>query len=328
MPFRPLVELHCHLDGSLRLSTIIDIAKQESVPLPYWTEAELHAHMRCGLPMDLQHYITVPFGVTTSVMQTKDAIERIAYELVEDWAKDGILYGEVRYMPTLHLRRGMLAVESVEAVLAGLRRGESAFGVKSGLILCSMRHMPPAETELMMHLAELYRDDGVVGVDLAGNDQLAALEHARCYAWARHHLGVTIHGSEAGPASRTTEALDLFKAQRIGHGLRIGEDPDVLSRVIASRTCLEVCPTSNVQIGMTPSVEAHPAQGYFRAGANVTINCDNRLLADTTLTKEFSKVRKLWNLTDADLRRLVLNAINASWAEAHVKQMLFQELDA
>lgn len=293
----PLVELHLHLDGSLRLNTMLDIAHRERLTLPASDETGLYKILRCGTVREsLADYLDA-FPVTTSVMQSRYALARIARELIEDCAKEGLRYVEVRFMPFLHTDRGLRGSEVMEAVLQGLREGETRTGLQWGLLVCSMRHMPVRVTAEMMTLAIRYRNDGVVGVDMAGDDTISALEHAPHYLRAKEAgLGVTIHAAEAGPPVRAIEALEFFGADRLGHAIRIGEDRSVLERIIREGVPLEVCPTSNVQIRQVACYATHPAREYLRLGARVSIHTDNRMLADTTMEKEVRLVTEAWKL--------------------------------
>jgi adenosine deaminase len=329
MSFRPLVELHCHGDGSGRIETVIDEARRQNVVLPAYEPEALKRALRCGQPMELGFYVRVPFAVTLSVMQTASALERVAYELVEDWKNDGILYGEMRFMPSLHRHQGLRYEEIVEATLSGLKRGRRDFGVESGLIVCSMRHVPVEETKGNIDVAIKYRDHGVVAVDMAGDDNLPALEHAEHYLRAKDAgLPGTIHAAEAGPPERARQAVELFGAERIGHGLRIGEDPGLVEWLIRRDVPLEVCPTSNVQIGMTPSIAAHPAPGYYRKGLPITVNCDNRLFAGVTLTGELTDAVLAWKFSKYDVASLIYDAIDHSFAPDDLKARLHAELEA
>jgi len=325
----PLVELHVHLDGSLRLGTMLDIAREEGVTLPAEDEAGLYKALGCGTIRESLAVYLEAFGVTVSVMQSADALRRIAYELMEDLAHDGILYAEIRFMPSLHTKRGLDLHHVMEAVLGGLNAGGLKFGVEWGLIVCSMRHVDPEVTSELMDLAVYWHvlDPRVVAVDMAGDDNLDALEHAGYYLHARRSgLQVTVHAAESGPPLRAEEAHLLFGAERIGHAIRIGEDPRIERWVRHAGFPLEVCPTSNVQIGQASSIEEHPARKYFEDGHKITINTDNRTLADTTMRKELALVRKAWGLGDREVRWLIRNAINASFASEETKKVLHKAL--
>lgn len=320
---RPLVELHVHLDGSLRLATMLDIARRENIPLPAKDEKGLSRALRCGtIRESLGDYLQA-FGVTTSVMQSREALTRIASEFMEDSAADGVNWTEPRFMPALHTQGGLREEEVVEAVLDGIRLGGLRAGVGGGLILCSMRHVDPAVSERMAKLAVRYRKHGVVGLDMAGNDALPALEHAKHYRWAwENEVNIVVHAAESGDAERAREAIDLFRASRIGHFLRGIEDPSIVEMVRMRGIGIEACLTSNLQIKMAAAYGTHSARTYARDGLLVSLNCDNRMLADTTLTREFALARLHWELDDMEVRRFIRDAIEISFAPPHVKDVL------
>ncbi len=325
---KPLVDLHLHLDGSIRLETMLEIAEKEKIALPAEGVAGLKKALRCGRNRaSLADYLEA-FKWTTAVMQSSTALTRIACELIGDAAADGIRYAEVRFCPLLHSDHGLTPAQAVEAVLEGLRLGARWRNVGSGLILCSMRHLPPVDSERVVTLAKAYRGD-VVAVDMAGDDNLPALDHAKHFRWAREKgLHVTIHAGESGPPERIREALIEFQAERIGHGVRLVEDRTLLEALRDQKVPIEACLTSNVQTRTARSVAKHPARGYLADGLCLTLNTDNRMLAETTSTKEFALARKHWRLTSEQERLLIANAIEASFADDEWKAALREELAA
>ncbi|HJV33299.1 MAG TPA: adenosine deaminase, partial [Patescibacteria group bacterium] len=224
---KPLIDLHLHLDGSLRAKTMLDLAVRDRVTLPSTDERELKRALRVGkIRKDLADYLTA-FPITLSVLQTKAAIERAVAELLEDCAAEGLKYVEIRFSPLLHMERGLTAPEVIEAALHGIERGR-AFDIRANLILCSLRHFDPRDSMTIALLAHAYRNPrgGVVAIDLAGNDALDCRDHARAFRWAKERgLGVTIHAAESGPPERVREALSVFGADRVGHAVRAIEDP-------------------------------------------------------------------------------------------------------
>ncbi len=324
----PLVELHLHLDGSLRLGTMLEIALRENVrTLPATIEADLRAALRCGEVRDsLAEYLS-HFAYTTAVMQSQGALKRIAMELMEDVAADGVKYAEVRFMPSLHTQRGMSEDFVMGAVLDGLGEGGRRNGVHWGLIVCSMRHVDPEVTRRMIDLAMRYKSCGVVGVDLAGDDNLAAFEHAPHFLRAKENgLHVTIHAAEEGPPERVREAVERFGAERIGHGVKAIYDRRIMDFVQRRGIGIEACLTSNVQTRTALSYEAHPALLYLRKGITVSLNTDNRMLAGTTMPREYALAKEKWRLGENDERQLLWNAIHISFAPPDVKTQLYNTL--
>lgn len=326
---KPIVELHLHLDGSLRIPTMLEIARDEKIHLPASDEAGLREALWCGkirhsLPTYLEH-----FAWTTSVMQSRAALTRIARELMEDCAAEGLKYVEVRFMPSLHTKHALREEEVMEAVIDGLTLGGMRTNLGWGLIVCSMRHVDPAETGRMADLAIRYRRYGVVAMDLAGNDMLPALDHAPHFRRAKEAgVHVTIHAAESGPPERIREAVELFGAERVGHGVNAIKDRRVLDELRALGTGIEACLTSNFQVGSVGLIETHPAWTYLKEGILVALNTDNRMLADTTMTREHALARRCWRLEDADLERLILNGVEMAFLGEDAKLRLLASAQA
>lgn len=329
---KPIVDLHLHLDGSLRLQTMLDIAKRENVKLPASDARELRRVLRCGtIRRSVEDYLTA-FPITLSVLQSRYALERAVAELLEDCAAEGLRYVEIRFSPLLHTQCDMAPHDAVEAAMRGLERGMKS-GIKANLILCSLRHFDPKDSLAIAYLAHAYRNPrgGVVAVDLAGDDlAFEARAHCRAFQWAKERcLGVTIHAGEAGPWERIIDALSVFKADRIGHGVKAIDDPIVMSLLGACDTPIEACLTSNVQTRAAANYWTHPAREYLRRGLKVTLNTDNRLLAGTTLEFEYNRAMLHWaELDKAGVRRMQLNAIDAAFAPSDWKVELYQALGA
>lgn len=326
---RPLVELHLHLDGSMRVTTMLEIARAENIRLPASDELGLRRALACGriresLPQYLEH-----FAHTTAVMQSRAALTRIARELIEDCADDGLKYVEIRFMPSLHTANGLVEEEVTEAVLEGMTIGGLRRNVGWGLIVCSMRHVAPEVTGRMIDVAIRYRRNGVVAVDLAGDDNLPSLDHALHFRRAQETgLHVTIHAAEGGPPERVMEAMEIFGAERIGHGIQALRDPKLQFEIWTRGVGVEACLTSNVQTKAAASYADHAALAYMRYGGLICLNTDNRMLADTTMDKELSLAQIHWGLETVQVQRLVWNAIEMSFAPDAVKTALHAELRA
>jgi len=277
------IELHCHLDGSVRPDTIADLATELAIELPRPVTELVVAPPSCGSLATFLGYL----DLAVTVLQTPDALRRAARELVEDWRDDGVGYGEVRFAPQLHTRRGMTMDEAVRAVTAGLHDGSAATGVRTGLLLCCLRHQSPEVSEQVVDTAIRHRAL-VAGVDLAGDETMPGAPHR--VAFDRAHAGglpVTIHAGEAaGPAS-VWEALDVLGAARIGHGVRCTADRALVERLRTDGIGIELCPTSNVQTGAVRSLAEHPADRLLSAGLAVTVSTDTRTTSATTVTREF-----------------------------------------
>ncbi|HEX3159571.1 MAG TPA: adenosine deaminase [Gemmatimonadaceae bacterium] len=325
----PKAELHVHLDGSLRPSTLVELAREDSAPLPHWEADALRRHMRVDDARHLEDYLA-RFHLTLSVMQRADALERIAYELAEDAWHDGVRYLEVRYAPILNVERGLTLHEAVEAPLRGLRRAERDFGIVARVIVCAMRNMAPEVSMQMAELAVHHRDRGVVGFDLAGGEfGHPAAAHAAAFAYARSHdLACTCHAGEGDGAGSIRQAVHLCGAHRIGHGTRLDEDERLLRYVNDRRIPIEICLTSNVQTRVVASYAEHPLRRYYDAGLPVVLNTDNRLMSGVTLTDEFMLAAEHLGFTLDELGELALMGFEHAflpWAE---RQQLLARMEA
>lgn len=310
----PKAELHCHLDGSLRPETMLDLGREHGITLPREEPAELRAYMCADNVADLADYLH-RFDTTISILQTASAIERVAYELVEDASRDGLRYIEVRNAPHLNVHGGLTIDEVIEATMRGLSRGETEFGTIARFIACSLRHWAPARSLETAQAAVRHKGSGVVGFDLAGAEAgFSAADHAAAFAYARKHfLQVTCHAGEAAGPPSVESALFDCNASRIGHGVRSEEDPALLDYIREARITLEMCPTSNEQTHAVPSYAQHPLKRYLDSGVRVTINTDSRLISGVTLTEEYVRAVNELGLTVADLCQCVMNACEASF---------------
>lgn len=310
----PKVELHCHLDGSLRPETMLDLALENSITLPCEDSSGLRDYMCADNVLDLADYLH-RFDTTISILQTSSALERVAYELVEDASRDGLRYIEVRNAPHLNTHCGLTVDEVIVATMRGLSRGEAEFGTVARFIACSLRHWDPARSLETAQAAVRHKDSGVVGFDLAGAEaDFSAADHAAAFAYAREHfLQVTCHAGEAaGPESVETALFDC-NVTRIGHGVRSEEDPALLDYIRNTGITLEMCPTSNEQTHAVPSYAQHPLKRYLDSGVRVTINTDSRLISGVTLTDEYVRAINELGLSIPDICRCVMNACEASF---------------
>jgi adenosine deaminase len=310
----PKAELHCHLDGSVRPETLIELATEYGAPMPRRDPDSLRDYMRASDVHSLEEYLE-RFTVTLAVMQTADALERVAYELAEDAAADGVRYIEVRYAPVLNIRGGLSLGEAVEAPLRGLARAEEDHPIVGRVIVCALRHLDPDTSLQIAELAVDYRLRGVVGFDLAGPEAAyPASHHARAFAYARDHgLACTCHAGEGAGADSVREAVHVCGADRLGHAARLAEDVSLIDYVGEHQIPLEICLTSNVQTGAASSYERHPVRQYFDRGLNVVLNTDNRLMSDTTLTDEYALAADRLRFTLDELSAIALNGFESAF---------------
>ena len=320
----PKVELHDHLDGSVRPETIVDLARKAKIELPTEDPGELATWFHRGADRKSLALYLEGFAVTLSVLQTEEALERVAFETLEDLAADNVVYVEVRFAPVLHLRGKMNLETVVRSVLRGLEQGKKKTGVQYGLILCAMR-----DQKVSLETAELavsFREKGVVGFDLAGDEHghppkkhLDAFEFIR-----RMNFNITIHAGEAFGIESIWQAIQICGAHRVGHATRLLEDMSVHGTRIEKmgslahfvrdkRIPLEMCLSSNVHTGAAATLDDHPFPVYFRNNYRVTLCTDNRLMSNTSLGKEMYLAATHYNLTLEDLEKMMLNAMKSSF---------------
>lgn len=318
----PKAELHVHLDGCLRPETMIELARAQGVRLPADDPAALRRYMLVNNVRSLEEYLE-RYLVTVAVMQTPGALERIAYEFVRDVARENVRYVEVRYCPALHTPAMTLA-QAAEAPIAGVRRGSEETGVRVGIIVCGLRTLPPRVSEDLARLAADYRTAGIVGFDLAGAERgHPAADHARAFAHAAAHgLHCTCHAGEADGAESIRQALHACGAERIGHGTRLLEDPEIEAYVCERRIPLEMCLTSNLHSHAVEDLSRHPARRYFDRGCRVTLNTDGRLMDGVTLTDEYWVAHTRLGFTRAEIDRLILNGFESAFLPAADKAAL------
>ena len=324
----PKTDLHVHLDGSLRLSTILELAEQDGIELPGDDEPSLRKAMHLGENTgSLVEYLKA-FDITLKVLQTEESLYRAAYELAEDAAKENVRYMEVRYAPMLHTRQGLRLTMVVEAVLAGLRAAQKDFGIHSNVIVCGIRNISPQLSLEMAQLCVAYKGRGVIAFDLAGAEyDHPAKHHLEAFQLVRdNNICVTIHAGEAYGPESIHQAIHVCGAHRIGHGCRLREDGDLLHYVIDHRTPLECCPSSNVQTGAVKSLETHPIKLYANLGARVTINTDNRLVTDTTVTKELHILHTHLGFRLDDIKQVIINGFKSSFLPFHEKRRFLAQI--
>lgn len=321
----PKVELHLHLDTSVRISTVAALSRQYGLPLPSNLNDALIVPMDCN---SLNEYLSrVEWEV--AVLQTPEAIERATYELMLDCARDSIYYVEIRFAPQLCTRQGLKLMEVIEASSRGLRQAQKDAPIQGGLIMCLLRHQDEAMGVNVARTALNAREKGlpIVGIDIAADESLPGAPHRAAFALAQQeHLHRTCHAGEACGPESIEYALDVFGAERIGHGVRLREDPALLQQVKQLGVALEMCPTSNVQTKATPSLAAHPADSYLRNNLNVTINCDGRTTSNTDLTHEYMLMVEQFGWGEAEIRQTALNAARACFLPAPEKQVLVERM--
>lgn len=321
----PKVLLHEHLDGVLRPQTIIELAQATGYSeLPTADPEALAQWFHQGANQGSLAKYLEGFKHTIAVMQTEEALERVAYEEAADLSEDGVVYFETRFAPLFHTRKGLTHQQVVGAVLKGLARGQRDFGVQSGLIICAMRNM-----NVSLEMAELavdFRERGVVGFDLAGEEGgYPPKKHVDAFHYIqRENFNITVHAGEGFGKESIWQAIQYCGAHRIGHGTRLIDDiavadgravklGDLAQYVLDKRIPLEICLLSNVHTGATPSLEQHPFKILYQEKFRVTLNTDNRLMSDTTMTREFDAAANTFGLNVDDFEKLTINAMKSAF---------------
>jgi adenosine deaminase len=329
----PKTDIHCHLDGCLRPRTMLELADQQGVKLPTRRIPELTRLLQAGRrTRNLADYLKI-FDLTLSVMQQKEALHRVAYELAEDAAAENVRHLEVRYSPILHRRRRLAFEDIVDPVIAGLAEAGRKYGMSTGVIICGIRSLNPKFSVVLAELAVEYKGRGVLAFDLAGQekDYPAKAHRAAFQLILKNNINSTVHAGEAfGPVS-IGQALHYCGAHRIGHGTRLREDPDLLAYVNDHRIPLEVCLSSNVQTRAVRSMRDHPFHYYFQKGLRVTLNTDSRLISATTMTDEISIAARTFRLSPYEVKRIIMNGFKSSFLpyaqKARVLRAVTLEID-
>ena len=318
-----LIELHLHLDGSLRAETMWELAMEQGLELEEKSIEEVRAKME--VPEDcktLEEYLE-RFALPTKVLQTEHAIERVAFDMVETLAQEGVTYAEVRFAPQLHTQKGLTQAQVVEAAIRGTKLGmEQYSGIRVGLILCCMRGDTNADMNFeTVEVTKQYLGDVVCAVDIAGAEGLYPTSmFADLFAKVREYdLPMTIHAGEAdGPESMKT-ALS-YGTKRIGHGIAAISDPELMRRLVDEKITLEICITSNYHTKEVESIEAHPFRQLFDAGIRVTLNSDNMTCSKVNIHSELDILRTVFGFTEDEIETIMQYAYEARFLKDYINE--------
>ena len=324
----PKTDIHCHLDGCLRPRTMLELALAQGVKLPTRNLTRLTRLLQAGRrTRSLADYLKI-FDLTLSVLQSRDALYRVAYELAEDAAEENVRHLEVRYSPVLHRKKRLSWEDIVDPVIAGLRDAGARHAMSTGVIICGIRSMDPKVSMTLAELAVTYKGQGVLAFDLAGQekDYPAKAHRAAFELILKNNINSTVHAGEAfGPAS-IAQALHYCGAHRIGHGTRLHEDQDLMKYVNDHRIPLEVCLSSNVQTRAVRSMKDHPFGDYFRQGLRVTINTDSRLVSATTVSQEIALAARVFRLSPYEIKRIIIMGFKSSFLPYAQKARMLREV--
>ena len=325
----PKAELHLHLDGSLRVHTALELARTRGIDAPRdWAGMfdALVAPERCADQAELLERFDLPIAL----MQDAEALDRIAYELVETKAAENVRYVEIRWGPLLHVARGLSLAEGIAAVVAGGRRAAARYGTEVRFIATALRSHDPARNVDLAATAARFRDDGLTGFDLAGPEEAFPdpLLHREAFDAARAGgLRITLHAGEWGGAAQVRRALAV-DPERIAHGPLAADDAELCRELVDRNVTLDLCPTSNVQAGIVSSVEAHPLARLHRGGVPVTVSTDDTTVSDISLSEEYVRAAERLGLTLPELWAINVHALDVAFADPQALDRLRSEFVA
>ena len=317
----PKIDLHRHMEGSLRLTTLAEIAQEHGVDLPSYDIEELRPYVQFTDDVPNFPGFLKKMELLRRFYSAGEAVERIAYEAVADAAQDNIEYLELRVSPA---GKQIAPEEVLRNVVAAVQRASHDYPIQVRLLVSIIREFGVQVAEEVLELATAYRNRGVVGLDLTGHeDTHSSTPFAKVFRRAREAgLHVTIHAGEVGNAHNVRVAVEQLGAQRIGHGVRAIDDPSVVQMLREQDVTLEVCPTSNLQTGAIPTFAKHPLSALYRMAVPVTINTDDPSISDTTLTDEYMLAVDVMGFSQSDIRRTILNAAHAAFLPPDEKRAL------
>lgn len=320
----PKIELHCHLDGSVRVDTIIDIAKKEGLKLDSYDRCDIEKLVQVSSDCTSLNEYLKRFDLANKVMQSSKNIKRITFELLEDAQKENIKYIEIRFAPLLHLDGGLSIEEVIQSVIDGITEAEKIYDIKGNIILSCMRTMSEEDAILVVEEGKKFLNKGVVAIDLAGPEEEGfvkrykkAIELARSYGY-----NVTIHAGEAASGQNVIDAINILKAQRIGHGVRIKDMKDAYDLVKESGVVLEMCSTSNIQTKAIENFSKYPLYDFYKDGINLSINTDNRTVSNIDLSNEIKLISNEFNMSKEEYIDIYLKSVEAIFADESIKEWL------
>tara|TARA_Y100001973_G_C5202336_1_gene338809 strand:- start:2932 stop:3954 length:1023 start_codon:yes stop_codon:yes gene_type:complete len=330
----PKAVLHDHLDGGLRVDTLIELANEQNYQnLPSTNHDELKKWIQPKPDKSLAINLEA-WEHTIGVMQDKDSIYRVTMEALEDLSNDGVVYAELRFAPLVHTFKGLSSGEVINSVINGVKDGMQKYNIVAGVILCAMRQ----EQNSMEVVNLCIEHNDVVGFDLAGPEVgFSVLNHKEaCNLAHQNNINITLHADWEVPEGIKEVALES-KAKRIGHGSQLLNDisfknnklsfnTEAAKYVFDNKVPLEICPTSNVQCGAYSDISEHSFGKLYELGFNVTINTDNRLMSDISMSEEINNVVESFNLSEKDIRKITKNTIQAGFVKSELKNKLLEKI--
>ncbi|WP_300384535.1 adenosine deaminase [Clostridium sp.] len=320
----PKIELHCHLDGSLRVDTVIELAKKENIDLNNYDYNYVESLLRVSEDCNSLDEYLKKFDLPNKVMQTKENLRRVSYELLEDAAKENVKYIEVRFAPIFHMKKGLTLEEIIESVISGIKDAEKDYDIKGNVIISCIRGLGLDHVYQSINAGEKYIGNGVVAMDLAAEEKEDfAYEYIKVMKVAKEKgFRITIHAGETGFGKNVRDAINLLGAERIGHGVYIYNDEEAYKLVKEKRIILEMCPKSNIDTKAVKKYEEHPIYKYHKDGIKVNISTDNRTVSNINLNEETSKVIETFNISINEYKEIYKNSVNSAFCDEETKLLL------
>ncbi len=324
----PKIELHCHLDGSLRANSILEESHTNDVKLTDREKYNIENLLKAPKVNESLVSYLKSFDIPIRVMQNKKSIERFTFEVYEDASKENVKYLELRFAPSLHTKMGLNQSEVIEAAISGMKNATKKYDIEGNLILCCMKNLSEKIAIETIERGRDYLNHGVVAVDLAGPEEegfstkfINAMSLAKKYGYK-----ITIHAGEVASGQNILDSIKMLDADRIGHGVRLYDNIEAYEIIKNRNIMLEVCPTSNIQTNAVSSLQSHPVVSYYNDKLNLCINTDNRTVSDTTLTEEYVIASKLLNMGKDDYNKMYSNTVKSSFADNSVKEFLLRKI--
>jgi adenosine deaminase len=317
----PKIELHCHLDGSLRVETVIELAKKENIKLDSYDYDYVKSLLTISEDCDSLDEYLKRFDLPNKVLQTKENLRRVAYELLEDAAKENVKYIEVRFAPVFHTQKGLALEEIIESVISGIKEAEEKYDIRGNVIISCIRGLDLEHVYQSINAGEKYIGKGVVAIDLAASEREDfAYEYIEAMKVAKEKgFRITIHAGETGFGKNVRDAIKLLGAERIGHGVYIYNDDEAYNLVKENGVTLEMCPKSNLDTKAVTSYEDHPIYKYHNDSIKVSLSTDNRTVSNVNLTEETNKLIETFNVNIDEYREIYINSVNAAFCDEETK---------
>ncbi|MCR1949952.1 adenosine deaminase [Clostridium sp. DSM 100503] len=320
----PKIELHCHLDGSLRVETVIELAKKENILLDSYDYDYVKNLLTIAEDCNSLDEYLKRFDLPNEVLQTKENLRRASYELLEDAAKENIKYIEVRFAPIFHTKKGLALEEIIESVIDGIKDAENKYDIKGNVIISCIRGLDLNHVYESIRAGEKYLGKGVVAIDLASSEKEDfAYEYIEAMKIAKEKgFRITIHAGETGFGKNVRDSINLLGAERIGHGVFIYNDEEAYNLVKENGITLEMCPKSNVDTKAVNSYEDHPIYKYHKDNIKVNLSTDNRTVSNINLNEETSKLIETFKVNLDEYKEIYINSVNAAFCDDETKAML------